>query len=173
MEAKGLQKVELALVGSEAEGFYGLLWGGSITFLHVLCLTPPKRCQASTTTVSKLPPQESKAVKPKPSTTTAEESRLAQEAPSLAFSQALEVAIPTHMPPLCLNVGVIKRVCKCWVEECSKGLSTSQVAICTHVCQYPLGLRLACPSCTQTFLNSDALRCHKKIHSSEPQYLVN
>ena len=35
---------------------------------------------------------------------------LAEEAASMAVSQALEVAIPTHMTPLCLNVVGIKRV---------------------------------------------------------------
>ena len=70
---------------------------------------PPKRCHhAHTTTISKLPPHESKVVKPKPSTPAAEGSGLAQEAPSLAVSQALEIAIPAHMTPLCLNVGASK-----------------------------------------------------------------
>ena len=37
----------------------------------------------------------------------------AQEVPSLAISQALEVAIPVNMTPFHLNVGDIKRVYKC------------------------------------------------------------
>ena len=121
------------------------------------------------TTISKLPPQESEKVKPKPSALAAEGSRLAQEAPSLAVSQALEVAIPTHMTPLCLNVGGIKRVYKYQVEGCSEGPSISWASICTHVHCDHLGVRLPCPSCTQTFLNSHALRCHKKIHTSKLQ----
>ena len=100
---------------------------------------------------------------PKPSTPVAEGSGLAQEAPSLAVSQALEVVITTHMTPLHLNMGGIKRVYKCWVEGCSKGPSTSQATICTHVHCNHLEVRLVCPSCTQTFLNLDALRHHKKI----------
>ena len=114
-------------------------------------------------------PQVSRGVKPEPSTPVAEGSGLAQQASSLAVSQALEVAIPTHMTPLCLNVGGIKRVYKCWVEGCSEGPSTSQAAICAHVHCDHLRVRLACPSCNQTFLNLDALRHHMKIHSSKPQ----
>ena len=79
--------------------------GSSIALLHVFCSTllkdvvrpalppypscPPSRVQRS-------------------QTQTPEGSGLAQEAPSLAVSQALEVAIPAHVTPLCLNVGVSK-----------------------------------------------------------------
>ena len=90
----------------------------------------------------------------------------AQEAPSLTIFQALEVAILTNMVPLHLNVGGITRVYKCWVEGFSEGPSTSHAAICTQVHWVHLGVRLGCPSCSQTFLNSDALRHHKKkIHT--------
>ena len=60
------------------------------------------------------------------------------------------------------TAGGIKRVYKCQVEGCSEGPSTSHATICVHVHRDHLGVRLACPSCTKTFLNSDALRCHKK-----------
>ena len=143
---------------------------GALAFLHVLYPTPPKRChQAPTATISRPPPQKSEKIEPKPSAPAAEGSRLAQEASSLAVSQVLEVAIPFHMTPLCLNVGGTKRVYTCWVEGCSKGLPTSQAAICAHMCCDHLGVRLACPSCTQTFLNSDALMHHKNIHTSKLQ----
>ena len=68
--------------------------------IYVLHPTPSKRChQAPTATVSKLPPQEPREVKPKSPAPAAEGDILAQEAPSLAASQASEVAIPTQMHP--------------------------------------------------------------------------
>ena len=167
METEGLQKVEMAVAGLEAEGLYGIL---RVALSHSPMSTtqpPTKRhCQAPTATISKLHLQEPEEVKPKPSAPAAEGGILAQEAPSLVISQALEVAIPAHMTPLHLNVGGIKRVYKCWVEGSSKGPSTSWAAISRHVCWVHLGVRLGCPSCSQTFLNLDALRHHKKkIHT--------
>ena len=90
----------------------GFIWasdGCSISFSCVHCPTPSKRhCQATTTTVSKLLPQKPREVKAESSAPAAEGGVLAQEVPSLAISQALEVAIPTHMAPLQLNVGASK-----------------------------------------------------------------
>ena len=138
------------IAGSEAEGLYGLLRGALITFPHVLCSTPSKKChQAPITTVYKPPPQELREVKPKPSAPAAKGDVMAQEAPSLAISQALEVAIPTHMTPLDLNVGA-SRVYKCQVEGVQ--WETIDLPGChMHSCVLgPFGVRLACPSCTQT-----------------------
>ena len=99
MEVEGLQKVELAVGGSEPEGLYRLL-RGVLLHLPVSCApSHPKRCHQAPTTISKLSPQESAGVKPKPSAPVAEGSGLEQEAPSLAVSQALEVVIPAHMTP--------------------------------------------------------------------------
>ena len=100
------------------------------------------------------------------STPVVEEVELASEATATAISKALKVAIPVHMAPLHLQLGGIKRVYKCWVEGCSKGPSTSWAAICVHVCKDHLGVTLACPSCVKNFLNWDALRYHRKTHSS-------
>ena len=94
------------------------------------------------------------------------ENELALDVPSTATSQALEVAIPAHMAPLCPQLRGIKRVYKCWVEGCSEGPSTSHAAICVHVHRDHLGVRLVCPSHTKTFLNSDTLMCHRKIHNN-------
>ena len=68
LESEGLQKVEIAVAGSEAEGLYGLL-GGALSHSSMSSAPPPpkRHCQAPTTTVSKPSPQESKNVKPKPS----------------------------------------------------------------------------------------------------------
>ena len=154
---RGIAKSRASCGRIRAEGLYRLLRGALSHSSMSSAQPPPKRCcQAPTTTVSTLPNQESEGVKSKPSAPAAEGSGLAQEAPSLPVSQVLEVAIPTHMTPLYLNVGGVKRVYKCQVEGYSEGPSTSQAAICTHVHHDHLGVRLACPSCTQTFLNPEA-----------------
>ena len=82
-------------------GFWGV-------FYHIppMCIAQPpskRHHQAPTATISKPPPQESGEVKP--SAAAAEGGALAQEAPSLAISQALEEAIPAHMALLHLNKG--------------------------------------------------------------------
>ena len=74
-----------------------------------------------TATISKLPPRESEGVEPKPSTPAAEGIRLAQEASPLAVSPALEVAIPAHMTPLCLNVGASKGCIKAGLRGAVRG----------------------------------------------------
>ena len=72
---------------------------------------PPKRySHAPTTTISKPPSQESEGVEPEASAPAVGRVEMAPEAPSSAVSQALEVAILTHMTHLCLNVGVGKGV---------------------------------------------------------------
>ena len=89
VESGRLQKVETAVAGLEAEGLYGLL-RGAISHSPVSS-TPPqskRHHQATTPIISKLPPQESEKVKPKPSTPAAEGGILALEAHSLAVSQA-------------------------------------------------------------------------------------
>ena len=103
---EGLQKVQLAVAGSEAEGFYRVLMGAVLQLSMSSAPSPPKRhCHAPTATISKLPPQESKGVEPEASAPVVEGTGLALEAPSSAVSQALEVTIPAHMTPLHLNVG--------------------------------------------------------------------
>ena len=91
----------------------------------------------------------------------------AQEAPSLAIPQALEVTILANMTPLHVNLGATKRVYSCWVEGCNEVPSTACVAICAHVHRAHLGVKLSCPSSLWTFLNSDTLGQHKKqVHTS-------
>ena len=70
------------------------------------------------------PPQEPKETVPEVSTPMVEEVMQTLEAPSQAVSLTLEVAIPAHMAPLCLQLGGIKRVYRCQTEGCSEGPST-------------------------------------------------
>ena len=117
LEVDELQKVQLAVAGSEAEGLYRLLRGAVSHSSVSFAPPPPKRCHhAPTTTVSKSPHQESEGVEPEASAPAVEGNGLALVVPSSAVSQSLDVAIPAHMTPLCLNVGGIKRVYKWWVE---------------------------------------------------------
>ena len=102
LETAGLQKVEMVVAGSKAEGLYRLLRGALSHSPRSMAQPPTKRChQAPTTTVSKPPPQEPEEVEPEYSAPVAEGGLLAQDTPSL---KALEVAIHANMAPLCLNV---------------------------------------------------------------------
>ena len=84
LEAEGLQKVQVALAGSEAEGLYRLL-RGALSQSSLSSAPPlPKRCHhAPTATISKSLPQESEGIKPEPSAPVAEGIRLALEASPL------------------------------------------------------------------------------------------
>ena len=106
---RGTAKPTIGCGRIRGRGFVHAPEGSHVTFLCVLCPTPPKRCcHAPTTTMSKPPHQESKGVKHEASLSCDWAVELAQEAPSSAYSQALEVAIPAHITPLCLNVGASK-----------------------------------------------------------------
>ena len=151
------------MAGSEAESLYRLMrW--ALSHSPMSCAPPPPKRHhyVPTATISKPPPQESEGVKPKPSIPAAEGSGLAQEASSMAVSQALEVAIPPIWHPFAWMWGH-QRVYKCSVEGFSEGLSTSQAAICAHVHHDHLGVMLACPSCTWTFLKLMPLDITRKF----------
>ena len=157
---EGLKKIESAVAGSEEEGLYGLL-RGAISHSSKSSIPPPhkKHCHTPTANIYKPPPQEPGEAAPEASVPAV------REVPSSAVSQTLVVAIPTHMAPLCLQLGVSRGSIHARVERCSEGPSTSHATICVHMCMHHLGLRLACPSCAKTFLNLDALRHHRKIHN--------
>ena len=110
LETVGLQKVELTVAGSEV-GLYGLLQD-DLSYSSVLMAQPhvKRHQQTPTTTMFKPPPQKPEGGDPESSGPIAEGDIQAQETPSLAVSQVLEVAIPTLMTPLHLTVGGIKRV---------------------------------------------------------------
>ena len=67
LEVEGLQKVKLAVAGSEAEGLYRLLMG-AVSHSSMSSAPPlPKRCHhAPTATVSKPPIRSPKELNPKP-----------------------------------------------------------------------------------------------------------
>ena len=73
---------------------------------------------APSTTIPQPHPQESTGPEaPKPADQ-------ATEPASPAAPPAPEEAIPAHMQPLRIQVGGVKRVYKCWVEDCKEGPPT-------------------------------------------------
>ena len=64
LETEGLEKLEMAVAGSEVEGFYGLLRGAVLHSSMSSAQSPPKKvCHTPSATISHPPPQESQ--KPK------------------------------------------------------------------------------------------------------------
>ena len=164
LEVEGWKKLGEAVAGSEVEGFYGFLRGVTTHSLPLLPQLPPKKPHpAPSTTISQPTPQDPKGP---------EVSDPAGQAtgPSLpAAPIAPEEAIPAHMQPLRVQVGGTKRIYKCRVEGCKEGPSTSRATIVAHIRRVHLGVRLMCSLCGKTFLNPDAFRCHRKIHTAQEQ----
>ena len=159
LETEGWGKMKEAVARSEAEGLYGLLRGVTSHF-HPHPSQPPlkKPHYAPSATISQPLPQES---------TGPEVSDPASQATgpaSPASPSAPEEAIPAHMQPLQIQVGGIKWVYKCWVEDCKEDPSTSWATICALIRKVHLGVRLVCSLCGKTFFSLDVLRCHKKTH---------
>ena len=146
-------------MGSEAEGFYGLLRGVT-SCSHLLLSQPsmPQSCLSPSSPISQQSPQES---------TGPEVSGLAGQgtvsAPS-ATTPAPESNILADMQPLRIQLGGAKWVYQCWVEGCKEGPSTSWAAVCAHIRKVHLGVGLVCPLCSKTFFNPDVFRLHKKTH---------
>ena len=152
MEADGLQKIESAVSGSEAEGFYGLLRGAvSYTSGSSIPPQPKKHHPAPTMTVSQPPPQKPEKMASEVSGLMAKKEKQAPEAHSLASSEAPEETISIHKQPLCLQMGGIKRV-----EGCTEGPSTSHATICAHVCRVHLGMGW----CVLSVTNPSSIQTH-------------
>ena len=132
------------------EDLYWIWWGA---IHHSFISTIP--------THPKNAPQEPEETVPKASAPVDKEAKLVPEVSSTTDPQA----IPTHMAPLYLQLGASRGYRNAKLRVAVRGQSTSCVTMCAHVCRDHLGVRVACPSCAKTFLNSDDLRHHKKIHS--------
>ena len=148
LEAEGLEKMEAAVAGSEAEGFYGLLRGAMLHSSISPALPPYKKVHHTPSiTISHPPPQESTGPDvPDPADQ-------AMKAVSSAISPALEEAIPANMQPLHIQLGGIKLVYQCQVEGCKEGTSTSCATICAHVHKVTWG-GVGVPLLQQIFLQS-------------------
>ena len=156
---RGWGKFREAVVGSEAEGFYGLLRGVT-SCSHLLLSQPPLQRShlVPSSCVSQLPPQESTGPE------ASDPAGQATVSAPPAATPAPEGHILAHMQPLRIQLGGTKQVYQCQVEGCKEGPSTSQATISAHVQKVHLGVRLVCPLCNKTFFNPDVLRCHRKTH---------
>ena len=146
-------------MGSEVEGFYGLLRGVTLCSCPLPAQPPPSCAHLSPSSpVSQQSPQESTGPEVSgpvgPATVSA----------SVAATPAPESDIPVDMQPLRIQLGGAKRVYQCQVEGCKEGPSTSWAAICAHVRKVHLGVGLVCPLCSKYFFNLDVFRHHKKTH---------
>ena len=130
-------------------GFVWALVGSHATFPHALCPSPTQNAANLQLSPSPCHPTRVPRSCTWSSCSCYKKSELAPEVPTPAAPEALDVAIPTHMTPLHLELGGIKRVYKCQVEVCTEGPSTSHGAICTHVYRDHLGVRLAYPLVTK------------------------
>ena len=159
METEGWGKLREAVMGSEAEGLYGLLRGVTSHSCHILPQPPPSRpCPCPKSPVPQKLPQESTG--PKVSDPVGPTSTSAP----VATISVPEGDLLADMQPLRIQLGGTKRIYKCWVEGCEEGPSTSWAAICAHVRKVHLGVGLVCPLCGKSFYNLDVFRCHKKTH---------
>ena len=86
LEVAGLQKVELVLAGSSAEGLHGLLWDVLSCTSSTVSLPPVRMYQwAATVTIAKPTPEEPESVDPEHLVSVSEGDTQAQEAPYLAI----------------------------------------------------------------------------------------
>ena len=146
-------------MGSEAEGFYGLLRGVTLHSCPFPSQPPPPHaCLSPSSPAPQQSPQESAG--PEVS---------GPVGPAMVSAPAAAIPAPegdllADMQPLRIQLGGTKRVYQCQVEGCKEGPSTSQVATCAHVRKVHLGVGLVCPLCSKSFFNPDIFRCHKKTH---------
>ena len=116
LETEGWGKLREAIMGSEAEGFYGLLRGVTLCS-HPLPSQPPLSCAclSPSSPAPQQSPQESAGPEVSgpvgPATVSA----------SVTATPAPESDIPVDMQPLRIQLGGAKRVYQCQVEGCKEG----------------------------------------------------
>ena len=103
LEACSLEKMEMAVAGSEVEGFCGLLRGAmSHSSMSSAPPLPRKVCHTPSATISYPPPQESQEPKgPGPA-------EQALESTSLTAPSILEGEILANIQPLCIQLGALR-----------------------------------------------------------------
>ena len=85
---------------------------------------------------------------------------MSEQGASLTFPNPIKANIPTEMASMHVNISDSQWVYHCQAEGCAEGTSSSHATIYTHVCCAHLGMKLLCPFCLVTFLNSDTLKWH-------------
>ena len=136
------------------------LWaseGSSVTFLHILSPTSPKKVfHTPSATISDSPPQEFQELQSFWSCQTGARINLCNCFSSSRGRDTGQYATPSY------SVWGIKRVYRCQDEGCREGPSTSCATICVYIRQVHLGVGLVCPLYSKSFFNPDTFRCHKK-----------
>ena len=118
LETEGLEKMEVVVIGSEAEGLYGLLRGAVAHSSLSTSSPPPKKTHhAPFSFIPHLPPQEPKEPKASIPTEQALES-ISSTAPSVGRE------IPANMQPFVISWGCQEGY-RCQVEGCREGPLTS------------------------------------------------
>ena len=146
-------------MGSEAEGFYGLLRGVTLCS-HPLPSQPPPSCAH----LSPSSPVFQRAFQEYTGPEVSGPIGPATVSTSVATSSVSEGDLPVDMQPLRIQLGGAKRVYQYPVEGYKEGPSTSQAAVCAHVRRVHLGEGLVCLLCSKSFFNPDVFQHHKKKH---------
>ena len=136
LEMAGLGKIEVAVAGLEVEGLYRLLMG-AISYPSISSVPPPpkKSHHSPSATISHPLPLELAGAVPKASSPAAKDVEQALKAVSPAASQASEEALPTHMQPLCLQLGASREYTNARLKDVHRGHQTHMphsVHMCTE-----------------------------------------
>ena len=159
LETEGWGKLREAIMGSEVEGFYGLLRGVTLPSHPLPSQPPPSRTHLSPSSPAfQQTPQESTGPGSLRSRRPCHHAHPSRCNSSYWGQHSGGYATPSY------SVGGAKRVYQCWVEGCKECPSTSRVAICAHIRRAHLGMGLVCPLCSKSFFNLDVFRHHKKTH---------
>ena len=119
LEIEGWGKLREAIMGSEAEGFYGLLRGVTLPS-HPLPSQPPPSCThlSPSSPAFQQTPQESTGPE-----VSGPEGPATMSTP-VDMTPATGGDILVEMQPLHIQLGGTKRVYQCWVEGCKEHPST-------------------------------------------------
>ena len=120
LETEGWGKLREAIIGSEVEGFYGLLRGVTLCSCPLPSQPPPSHAHLSPSSPAfQQSPQESAGPEVSGPVGPATASALVAATPAPGGN------IPVDMQPLRIQLGGAKRVYQCQVEGCKEGPSTS------------------------------------------------
>ena len=160
LETEGLEKIEVAVTGSEAEGLYGLL-RGAVTHSSLSTSSPPpkKTCHIPFSFIPHLPPQEPK--EPEASVS----AEWALESTSSTAPSVLERVIPTEMQPLHIQLGASRGFTDVRLRVAGRDHQPLELPFAfALICTRYMGVGLVCPQCNKSFFKPDIFRCHKKSH---------
>ena len=159
LETEGLEKMEVAVTGSEAEGLHGLL-RRAVLHSSLLTSSPPTKKShcAPSSTISHLPPQESK----EPEASVPAEQAL--ESTSSTAPSVLEGEIPSNMQPLHIQLGGIKECTDVRLRVPGRAHQPLLLPFVLTCAGYTWGVWLVCPLYNKSFFNPDTFRYHKKSH---------